>query len=65
MIERLAYTQRLNCMLIYTTTKKTLPKTNHIIIIIPMAKDTKKIFFTNLVTSGLKLITFNLKICAV
>ena len=65
MIERLAYTQRLNYIPIYTSAQKTLPETNHIIIIMPMAKDTKKIFFTNLVTSGLKLITFNLKICAV
>ena len=45
MIERLAYTQRLNYIPIYTSAQKTLPETNHIIIIMPMAKDTKKKFF--------------------
>ena len=58
MIERLAYTQRLNCMLIYTTTKKTLPKTNHIIIS-PNSKRHHK-FFKN----QQLLIKINLKICA-
>ena len=54
MIERPAYTQTLNYIPIYTSAQKTLPETNHIIIVIPMAKDTKNNFFTNLVTSGLK-----------
>ena len=45
MIERPAYTQTLNYIPIYTSAQKTLPETNHIIIIIPMAKDTKINFF--------------------
>lgn len=57
-MERVAYTQRLNCILIYMTTKKILPKTNHKIII-PNGKRHHK-FLKN----QQLLIKISLKICA-